>query len=273
MGLKEYHKKRDFKKTGEPRGNEKPSTSGRLYIIQKHAASRLHYDFRLELDGVLKSWAVPKGPSLDPTDKRLAVHVEDHPVDYGSFEGIIPKNEYGGGTVMLWDRGEWEPLGDPAEMYKKGDLKFALHGEKLQGTWALVRMSGKMSDGGKNWLLIKKKDDAARSKKDSEIVKEETRSVASGRSMDEIADAEDSVWKNGQAVSTQKKSKKKPAAAEDLPDPASLKGSKKAAWPKSVKPQLATLTQDPPAGDQYLHEIKFDGYRILCLLKDKKVKL
>src|SRR3954453_2820520 len=142
MGLAEYHRKRDFGKTAEPRGREHPSGATRAFVIQKHAASHLHYDFRLELDGVLKSWAVPKGPSLDPAVKRLAMQVEDHPVEYGSFEGIIPEGEYGGGTVMVWDRGYWEPVGDPHHDYREGKLKFSLHGEKLHGGWMLLRTRG-----------------------------------------------------------------------------------------------------------------------------------
>jgi bifunctional non-homologous end joining protein LigD len=134
MGLESYHEKHSFQHTLEPRGKVKSSPSGNLYVIQKHAASHLHYDLRLELDGVLKSWAAPKGPSLKPSEKRLAVHVEDHPIEYGSFEGTIPEGEYGAGTVMLWDHGTWEPEGDPHEGYAKGDLKFKLHGEKLQGS-------------------------------------------------------------------------------------------------------------------------------------------
>src|SRR6188472_2762852 len=154
--LKEYRAKRDFRRTSEPSGEERASKGeGRRYLIQKHAATRLHYDFRLELDGVLKSWAVPKGPSLDPSEKRLAVHVEDHPLDYGAFEGVIPEGEYGGGTVLLWDRGVWVPLNpDPEEAYRKGSLKFTLNGEKLHGNWALVRMGGKAaSERRENWLL------------------------------------------------------------------------------------------------------------------------
>src|SRR5215213_11328006 len=139
MGLAEYHRKRDFGKTAEPRGREHPSGATRAFVIQKHDASHLHYDFRLELDGVLLSWAVPKGPSLDPSVRRLAVHVEDHPVEYGDFEGVIPKKEYGGGTVMVWDRGAWVPRSDPRAGYRKGDLKFHLFGEKLHGAWHLVR--------------------------------------------------------------------------------------------------------------------------------------
>src|ERR1043165_4325055 len=138
MSLREYKRKRDFKRTPEPEPKFAPQT-GWSFVVQKHAASHLHYDFRLELDGVLKSWAVPKGPSLDPAQKRLAVAVEDHPVEYGRFEGMIPEGEYGGGTVLLWDRGTWEPIGDPHEGYRQGKLKFTLHGEKLHGGWVLVR--------------------------------------------------------------------------------------------------------------------------------------
>ncbi len=165
MGLHEYRRKRDFQKTDEPAGRRSVK-GGWQYLIQKHAASRLHYDFRLELDGVLKSWAVPKGPSLDPNVKSLAVHVEDHPIEYGSFEGVIPQGQYGGGTVMLWDRGTWEPEGDAAEAYQQGKLVFRLAGERLKGRWALIRMGGKAGQDGKNWLLKKIDDEEARSTAD-----------------------------------------------------------------------------------------------------------
>ena len=147
MTLKEYHRKRNFDRTAEPEGRE-AAEGGAEYLIPKHDASRLHYDFRLELGGVLKSWAVPKGPSLDPEVKALAVHVEDHPLDYGSFEGTIPQGEYGGGTVMLWDRGTWQPEGNGADSYRKGKLVFTLHGERLRGRWALIRMGGIRRPGG-----------------------------------------------------------------------------------------------------------------------------
>ncbi len=193
MGLKTYHEKRRFEHSSEPEGKVEASPAGNLYIIQKHAASHLHYDLRLELDGVLKSWAVPKGPSLKPSEKRLAVRVEDHPVEYGSFEGTIPEGEYGGGTVMLWDRGTWEPEGDPREGCAKGDLKFKLHGEKLKGSWVLARMKGKAGgQEGKNWLLIKKRDNAAISGSEPEPVETMDRSVASGRTMAEIASERES---------------------------------------------------------------------------------
>src|SRR4051812_37700370 len=158
MSLTEYRRKRDFKVTSEPRGGKPKHHKTRSFVIQKHAASHLHYDFRLELDGVLKSWAVPKGPSLDPTVKRLAMHVEDHPLEYGGFEGIIPEGEYGGGTVLLWDQGTWEPVEDGRRGYLDGSLKFELHGEKLRGRWMLVRKGGKRGDEAeKNWFLFKEK--------------------------------------------------------------------------------------------------------------------
>ena len=185
--LSTYRKKRDFEKTNEPSGDVKVAPSKqRRFVIQKHDATRLHYDLRLEFDGVFKSWAVTRGPSLDPHDKRLAVEVEDHPLDYGDFEGTIPEGEYGGGTVQLWDRGYWES-DDPDRGFKKGDLKFTLHGDKLHGSWVLVRMKGDRYGGKRtNWLLIKHRDEFAKEGKANDIL-EEDRSVASGRSMDQIA--------------------------------------------------------------------------------------
>jgi bifunctional non-homologous end joining protein LigD len=186
--LSAYHAKRDFTRTAEPRG-KKGSAKGHLYVIQKHDATRLHFDFRLELDGVLKSWAITRGPSLDPGEKRLAVHVEDHPLDYGSFEGTIPEGEYGGGTVMLWDRGTWAPDGDPHEGLRKGKLSFVLNGQRLKGGFALVRMR---SDGGRshrdNWLLIKERDRFA--DPDLDPIEKWQRSVKSRRTMAGIARAE-----------------------------------------------------------------------------------
>ncbi|HYA43739.1 MAG TPA: DNA polymerase ligase N-terminal domain-containing protein [Syntrophobacteraceae bacterium] len=187
MTLQSYQEKRRFQRTPEPQGKVEPTAAGNLYVVHKHAARRLHYDLRLEMEGVLKSWAVPKGPSLKPGEKRLAVHVEDHPIEYGSFEGTIPEGEYGAGTVMVWDRGSWEPEGDPHEGYAKGDLKFKLHGEKLKGSWVLARMKGKAGEEGKNWLLIKKRDDAAIPESGPEPVGTMDRSVASGRTMEEIS--------------------------------------------------------------------------------------
>jgi bifunctional non-homologous end joining protein LigD len=202
--LAEYRSKRDFAKTSEPAGGEgRPRSERRRYLIQKHAASRLHYDLRLEIGGTLKSWAVPKGPSLDPKDKRLAARTEDHPLEYGTFEGTIPEGEYGAGTVMLWDEGWWEPdmdwlressnkrrvkaaeTGGPEGMLEQGELKVRLHGRKLRGSWVLVRMKPRPGERGENWLLIKHRDDEAREGYD--ITEEEPDSVSSGRSLEEIA--------------------------------------------------------------------------------------
>ena len=185
--LETYRSKRDFKATAEPKGR-KARRTGDSFVIQKHDARRLHYDFRLEMDGVLKSWAVTRGPSLVPGEKRLAVHVEDHPLDYGTFEGTIPKGEYGGGTVIVWDRGRWTPIGDPAKAYRKGHLEFELEGEKLSGRWHLVRMAGKPREKRENWLLIKGEDEFAREEGDADILEERPESVKTGRV---IADVED----------------------------------------------------------------------------------
>jgi bifunctional non-homologous end joining protein LigD len=228
-----------------------------LYIVQKHAASRLHYDFRLELDGTLKSWAVPKGPSVKPGAKRLAVHVEDHPVEYGGFEGVIPKGEYGGGTVMLWDRGSWEPIGDAREAYRQGRLKFRLHGKRLKGLWALVRMGGAAGANGKNWLLIKDRDEAAGTK---EPVVREQSSVVSGRSMEAIRGERRRVWsgKNGEQPEV---------------DPGDLPGARRGRPSAEFTPQLATLSKEIPRGDEWLHEVKLDGYRILAFVNGRRVRL
>ena len=180
MPLEEYRRKRNFKKTPEPAGSPATSNGQLRYVIQKHAASRLHYDFRLELDGTLKSWAVPKGPSLDPADKRLAVHVEDHPIDYAGFEGTIPEQQYGAGHVIVWDKGVWAPAGDARQLFQQGRLKFKLDGEKLRGGWALVRMQGRESAGRENWLLIKERDDTAVPGYGDKLVIERPESVLTG---------------------------------------------------------------------------------------------
>jgi bifunctional non-homologous end joining protein LigD len=192
--LQTYREKRDFTQTAEPSGKGRKAKRGRSFVVQKHAASRLHYDFRLEHAGVLLSWACPKGPSLDPADKRLAVHVEDHPVEYGGFEGTIPKDEYGGGTVMLWDRGSWEPHGDVDEGLAKGKLAFTLHGKRLIGDWALVRLRSRdgRKDTRENWLLVKERDGAAKSP-GTALVDRELTSIKSGRTMDQIARGR-AVW-------------------------------------------------------------------------------
>lgn len=243
----------------------------RLYLIQKHDASRLHYDFRLELDGVLKSWAVPKGPSLDPADKRLAVHVEDHPLEYGSFEGVIPEGEYGGGTVMLWDTGRWEPEGDPREGYRNGKLAFQLHGKRLQGKWALIRMRGRDE---KNWLLVKEKDEKADSEAGDGILEEDA-SAATGRSMDAIAKAKDRVWnaEEGEVTAKAATAKKTRPNKQDALDPSVLKNARKGKLPAEFAPQLATLVKEPPGGDAWLHEVKYDGYRLVCIMDNKNVRI
>ena len=186
--LREYQRKRNFDVTTEPRGNVNggaQSTARALqFVIQKHDARRLHYDFRLEMEGTLKSWAIPKGPSLDPKDKRLAVHVEDHPLDYANFEGHIPEGHYGGGDVIVWDRGAWQPEGDPSAGYKSGKLKFALIGEKLTGYWTLVRTNLRGSGNKEQWLLIKERDESARAADDYDVVTELPQSVLSGTIID-----------------------------------------------------------------------------------------
>jgi len=254
VGLANYHKKRHFTRTPEPKGKVGPKSTPRLrFVIQKHDASRLHYDFRLEFDGVLKSWAVPKGPSLDPDRKSLAVQVEDHPIDYGDFEGVIPEGEYGGGTVLLWDTGTWEPLHDPASGFKSGRLHFVLHGEKLRGEWSLVQMHGKAGEDGKNWLLMKLDDEFA--SKSRSVLDEKANSVKTARSLEQIAGDRDSVW-SGEAKEMGK-----------------IPGAVKAPLPKQLAPQLALLAETPPTGDQWLHEIKFDGYRFLAHIKKGDVRL
>src|ERR1700730_11208993 len=223
MSLKEYEKKRSFDKTPEPKPSKTAESPGNYFLSQRRDRTRLHYDFRLEMDGTLKSWAVPKGPSLEPLSKSLAVHVEDHPIDYGGFEGNIPKGEYGGGSVMLWDRGTYELLGDGVTanaQIERGDLKFRLHGEKLRGEFALVLMRGR--DKGNEWLLIKKKDAEART---GWNIEDYARSVLTGRSQQEIAE-------NLPAVASQG------AGLERI---AELKGAVKSPMPRSISPMLATI--------------------------------
>src|SRR5262245_25597950 len=199
MGLQIYRQKRPFDVTSERRARQ-TRCQGHEFVIQKHAATRLHYDLRLELDGVMKSWAVTRGPSLVPGEKRLAVHVEDHPVEYNSFEGTIPKGQYGGGTVMIWDRGRWIPDGDPHRAYAKGKLDFVLEGEKLHGHWHLVRMRKRPGEKQEPWLLIKSKDEAARGPNDPDILEEKDRSVVSKRTIEGIAMAGGAVWQSNRSV-------------------------------------------------------------------------
>lgn len=273
MALETYNKKRDFKLSPEPQGKvsrtRKAKGVGNSFVIQKHDATRLHYDFRLEMDGVLKSWAVTRGPSLSPGEKRLAVHVEDHPLDYGGFEGTIPKGNYGAGAVMLWDRGSWEPIGDPHKAYKKGHMEFELKGEKLEGRWHLVRMAKKDGEKRENWLLIKGEDEFARADGDEDILDELPLSVKTGKSLDEI-------WGRAPARKTAVKktarSKTKPAP-KTADDAKVAKGSKKAKMPDFIEPQLATLVKSAPSGKRWLHEIKIDGYRLQARIDNGEIRL
>jgi bifunctional non-homologous end joining protein LigD len=284
VGLQVYQRKRKFDVTPEPRGRT-AKAKGDRFVIQKHAARRLHYDFRLELDGVMKSWAVTRGPSLVPGEKRLAVHVEDHPVEYNTFEGTIPQGEYGGGTVMIWDRGRWSPDGDPHRGLEDGRLTFTLDGEKLHGKWHLVRMHGRRNGSKENWLLMKAHDEWERGVKEPDILRELPLSAASGRSMDEIAAGKGKkrVWhsnrgttdnvKAGAAkavVATRRTGAKKARTARQSTATAKKKADKEkgraGALPDFVLPSLATLSPTAPSGAGWVHEIKFDGYRIQARL-------
>lgn len=270
--LERYRSMRDFHVTAEPAGTAVHASrdgKGQLpFVIQKHAATRLHYDFRLGWNGVLKSWAVAKGPSYYPGDKRLAVQVEDHPMEYGGFEGIIPKGQYGGGTVMLWDCGTWEPHVDVNEGLRKGSLKFEMHGRKMHGNWALVRMGPRngSTPSKPNWLLIKEHDEEERSPEDTPVTEEEPNSVLSGRDLNAIASAQDRVWQsnraesNGRVQKAEAPKKSKPAEPRDWSK--LLRRAPKESLPEFVSPQLATLAKSLPQGDRWIHEIKLDGYRI-----------
>lgn len=288
MSLARYRKMRDFSRTREPSGKARRA-AGHSYVIQKHDASHLHYDFRLELDGVLLSWAVPKGPSLDPKVKRLAMQTEDHPVEYGGFEGTIPEGEYGGGTVMVWDRGTWEVQGegDAAAEYQKGHLNFVLHGDKLTGGWHLVRTS-RGDEKKRAWLLFKATDEAARPG-DTSLLEEHADSALTGRNLVEIAEG-----KRGKAVWHSNKKAAKARAVKELAKPRARTaksaahravvakrraGSHEAAanehaqMPEKVEAELATLVTAPPEGDGYLHEVKFDGYRVIVRVDAGEVEL
>ncbi|HET9606875.1 MAG TPA: DNA ligase D [Nitrospira sp.] len=291
--LQRYRGKRNFGKSPEPAGHpgHRRPADGPIYVVQKHAATRLHYDFRLELDGTLKSWAVPKGPSLDPGQKRLAVHVEDHPLEYAGFEGVIPPKQYGAGTVLIWDRGVWRPQGDPHDGYRHGVLKFRLDGQKLHGAWTLVRMQSRRNEardnGKENWLLIKEQDGEARRGQAGEVVETLTESVESGRGLQDISTAGTRVWHSNRPSATSEsrvvspevttqKVKRRPSSTPSSvtePDLSRLPGVVKARQPDWIAPQLATLVDRMPTDDHWLHEIKFDGYRLLCRVKNGDVRL
>lgn len=307
--LKVYRTKRDFTQTSEPSGKVAVTTSKvRRFVIQKHDATRLHYDLRLEYGGVFKSWAVTRGPSLDPKDKRLAVEVEDHPLDYGDFEGTIPKGQYGGGTVMVWDRGYWLS-DDPERGFKKGDLKFALEGEKLHGEWVLVRMKNDRTGGKRtNWLLIKHRDEYAREGKTNDILEDDT-SAASGRTMKLIAEGKGrapkpfmlkastrakaaQVWDSNKGLAANEREKggratkvsspsRNTAAIARLRNKSPAKSAavktttakRVARLPDFIAPQLCTSVERPPAGSGWVHEIKFDGYRIQMRIESGEASL
>lgn len=236
--LEEYNQKRNFEITSEPEGRAEESEEGLRFVVQRHIARRDHYDFRLEWDGALLSWAVPKGPSFNTRDKRLAVEVEDHPLEYRNFEGTIPKGEYGGGTVMLWDEGIWEPYGDVDQGLHEGSLKLVLRGRRLRGKWALIRMKPKAGENAKNWLLLKEKDEHAKS---DVGISEYTTSIRTGRTMMEIEEGEE------------EKITRNPFQQADT--------------------QLARLVSKIPRGDEWLYELKYDGYRILAYIEGSGVRL
>jgi bifunctional non-homologous end joining protein LigD len=287
--LARYRSMRDFEVTAEPSGGRKASkprpASALPFVIQKHAASHLHYDFRLGWNGVLKSWAVAKGPSYYPGDRRLAVQVEDHPMEYGGFEGIIPKGQYGGGTVMVWDQGTWEPQPGHEDVdagLLDGSLKFTMHGTKMKGKWTLVRMGGKAANESKpNWLLIKEHDDFERGKDDPCITVEQPNSAVTGRSLEEIAAQEDHVWNSkdtarGEAWYRQETpAKSEPVAApkRDAKLDGLLKSLPRESQPTFLQPQLALEATNPPDADGWLHELKLDGYRIQARKDGAKVQM
>ncbi|MDP1028338.1 DNA ligase D [Sphingomonas sp. KR1UV-12] len=275
--LARYNAKRDFTRTAEPAGTLAPG-KGNSFMVQKHYATRLHWDFRLEIDGVLKSWAVTRGPSLDPAEKRLAVRTEDHPLSYATFEGVIPAGEYGGGTVMLWDRGTWAPIaGKSAKDLEKGHLHFVLNGERMRGEWLLIRLKGRPREKRENWLL-RKIDDAEAGGTDT-LVEEALTSIATGRTMAEIAEGKDPPLQGegdrrpkagGGGVS--------PLASRDTPPPP--RDARRSPSPSGgrsladfIPPQLCTLVDSVPTGSNWLHEIKYDGYRAIIALADGKAKV
>jgi len=297
MSLREYQRKRDFSRTAEPTPKEAKSKSGSLFVIQKHDASRLHYDFRLELGGTLKSWAVPKGVPFAKGDKRLAVHVEDHPLDYAGFEGVIPQGQYGGGTVMVWDTGTWECLGgDPARDLEEGKLHLALHGRKLDGEWTLIRI--RRGESGNEWLLLKSGESITPVSKSAD-----DQSVVSGRTMKQIAGDRDAEWQSNRASTAKPTLKERirrklqpvaddpagsPTHSENPATQAKTNASAKrvatkpstrpakpvpSAKPKFIEPMKAKLADSPPAKGDWIYELKFDGFRALAMLGGGEVEL
>ncbi|MCC2972532.1 DNA ligase D [Massilia sp. IC2-476] len=300
--LKLYKAKRNFDITSEPAEGGVASTDALTFVIQKHWATRLHYDFRLELDGTMKSWAVPKGPSYDTHDKRMAVHVEDHPISYSDFEGTIPPKQYGAGKVIIWDKGTWEPIGDPHEGYRKGNLKFEIHGHKMHGRWVLVRMKGRGDDRQEPWLLIKENDEYARPAEEFSVVDEMPDSVKElpmpKRARGKVAALKAEAQSEAQSEEVRKPARKsaaksatkavsktaaskaaaKPAAKTSRARKASVpglpEGVKKAALPEKFTPELATLVDAPPPDpENWVFEVKFDGYRMLTRVENGQVRL
>lgn len=264
MSLKDYQAKRDFNKTSEPNETTAPEEDERIFVIHKHDATNLHYDLRLQVGDVLKSWAVPKGPSLNPDEKRLAIQVEDHPLSYSTFEDVIPEGQYGAGEVIIWDRGVWQGPQSAEEKIKSGKLKFELDGVKLHGGWTLVQMHGEENEGGKNWLLIKEDDEHARKESEDAITESMPESVKSGRTLADLR-----AGNTGNSV----------AGHEDDPrlfwesQATKMAGAREADWPGFIKVQLATLTEKVPSTGDWLHEVKFDGYRLMALLHGGSVRL
>jgi bifunctional non-homologous end joining protein LigD len=264
--LATYRAKRDFSITNEPKA-KKAKSQGSRFVVQKHDARRLHYDLRLELDGVLKSWAVTRGPSLVPGEKRLSVHTEDHPLQYIDFEGVIPAGQYGGGTMIVWDQGRWIPEGDPHADYARGRLTFILEGERLKGKWHLVRTRGKPGEKNEQWLLLKSDDEAARTSEDPDILEEKTTSLKSGRTIEELA-AQGDI-----RVDHAAREKVVRSRSEKSRRPLKVKGAKKGILPPFVEPALAQLVESAPKGGNWLHEIKFDGYRMQARIDGSDVRL
>ena len=282
--LARYRSMRDFQVTSEPQGmanglGSKQTSGPQPFVVQKHAATRLHYDFRLGWRGVLKSWAVTKGPSYFPGDKRLAVEVEDHPMEYGGFEGTIPKGQYGGGTVMIWDFGEWKAIGDVDRELEKGNLKFELYGTKLKGKWALIRMHRNLDRSDKpGWLLIKERDEYVRSEDAPAITDEAPNSAITQRTIEQIAESKDHVWDSTRGLLVSTNSHGQSSSARDNRSSAqrhrklerSLRDAPHEVFPGFVHPQLAQQVAKAPNSDDWIHELKLDGYRLQVQVQSTK---